>query len=162
VTNITGPLYHLIRGDKGARDETMNLMFALLRTATVVAFLSSAIPFMHIFGKYDNGGFYFMAQFLIHPYAAALLSAFTTGGHLFIAKVMDIFMQRQLIFTPDDVGDLAAAIAFCNIAQLINHSNDRGFLDRKYLLWSDAFATWLYPQPKRYPVTQQEVMLEHD
>jgi hypothetical protein len=160
VTNIIGPLYHLIRGDRdlyegdkqsARHEETKILMFALLRTVTVAALLFTSIPFVYFFGFNDDLGpsLSLTAQFLIHPYAAALTHGFLPGGLLLIKKVADLFVKRQLIFTRDDAADFATSIMFCYIAQLIDKVQNHGFLDRQYRHWSKAIANRFFPQPKR-------------
>jgi len=151
VTNITAPLYHIYRKDTPAHAETDKLIFALLRTATVVAFFFADIPFAYIFGDYTDlsVNVAFMARFLIHPYAAALHTGFINGGVLLIEKVMEVFIGKSFTLTPDDVGNFVIATAFFHIAQLIEQPQIKGFLDQKYSQFSHAFATKVYPQPEQ-------------
>ncbi len=148
ITNITGPLYHLACGDSDRFEETKKLVLAIFRTATVAGFFFMIIPFNYIFGHHDNlsGSLAFTAQFLIHPYAAALFNACINGGHLLAMKVVDIFVKRQLILTRTDAGGFVRAIAFCYIAQLTNHISNDCALDKKYMKWSYSIANWLYPK----------------
>ncbi|HEX4839369.1 MAG TPA: hypothetical protein VFU89_02885 [Rhabdochlamydiaceae bacterium] len=148
VTNITGPLYRICRGNEDAYNETKKLMFALLRTVTVVAFLFADIPFGYIFGGYNDlsAQLAFAARFLIHPYAAALHNSFIHGGPLLIEKVTALFMKQPLSLTPDDVGNLVVATAFCYIAELIDQPQNRYFLDQIYTTLSRATATMIYPR----------------
>lgn len=152
ITNITGPIYHLVRGDRDRAEETQKLLLATFRTATVAAFFFLIIPFNRIFGHHDNlsGSFAFTAQFLIHPYAAALFNAFINGGYPIVMKVIDIFATRQLILTRTDAGGFVCAIAFCYLAKVLTthvaaaDCNFINSLDRKYSEWSNGIANWLY------------------
>ncbi len=145
IANITGPIYHLAIGDSDNFEQTKTLLHALFRTATIAGFFFMVIPFNRIFGHHDNlsGSLAFTAQYLIHPYAAALFNAYINGGHLIVMKVVDIFVKRQLILTRADAGGFVRAIAFCYIAQLTNHIFSECALDKKYREWSHAIANQL-------------------
>jgi len=108
------------------------------------------IPFNYFFGTHDNlsSSFALPAQFLIHPYAAALFNAFVNGGHLLIMKMVDLVVKRQLILTRNDVGGFVRAIGFCYIAQLFKSQAVfimQG-LDAKYMQWSRRIAQWACPE----------------
>jgi hypothetical protein len=160
-TNITGPLYHLVKGDGKKVEELEKLILATLRTATAAAFFFMIIPFNYIFGHHDNlsGSFAFASQFLIHPYAASLFNAFINGGYTLVTKVLDVFAKRQLIFTRDDLGGVVRAIGFCTLAHYLQaYSNLSCFnlstvkksnplytpcyIDTKYQEWAGKFARW--------------------
>jgi hypothetical protein len=55
-------------------------------------------------------------------------------------------VKQQLIFTRDDVTDFATSFVFCYIAQLIDHAQNDGFLDRQYRHWSEAIANGFFPK----------------
>jgi len=157
VTNIIGPLYHIFQKDTGARHETKKLMLALLRTATVAVFFFANTSFKYTFGGYNelSVGLTFLAQLLIHPYAAALHIGFISGRVLLIEKVTDVFMKQLLTLTLDDARNFVTMTAFFHIAQLIDQPNDdffnnkyHGFLDNKYRCLSRAIANKIYPKPK--------------
>jgi hypothetical protein len=148
LTNITGPIYHLVRGDDDKVVHLQNLILATLRTATVAAFFFMIIPFNHIFGTHDTlaGSFALTAQFLVHPYAAALFNAFVNGGHLLIMKMVDIVVQRQLILTRNDVGGFVRAVGFCYIATFLKDQaiHKMHGLDGMFISWSCRIARWTY------------------
>ena len=147
ITNITGPLYHLVKGDGKKVDELQKLILATFHTATVAAFFFMIIPFNYIFGHQDNlsGSFAFASQFLIHPYAASLFNAFINGGYPLVTKAIDIFVKQQLDLTRDEVGGFVRAIGFCSLAQsLLEHSAvcppKWSYVDQKYQKWAHTLA----------------------
>ncbi|HUD01941.1 MAG TPA: hypothetical protein VMR37_06405 [Rhabdochlamydiaceae bacterium] len=150
LTNITGPLYHLARGDRRKEDCLQQLIFASFRTATAAALFFMIIPFNRIFGHKDNlaGSFVFAAQWMVYPYAAALFNAYMNGGHLLVMKGVDLIFKQRLTLTRNDVGGFARAFAFCYLANLLNRSN--ASVDILYLHWSHQLAHWLTgPNAKR-------------
>jgi hypothetical protein len=140
LTNITGPLYHLARGDRPKVDCLQQLIFASFRTATAAALFFMIIPFNRIFGHKDNlaGSFAFAAQWVVYPYAAALFNAYMNGGHLLVMKGVDLVFKQRLTLTRNDVGGFARAFAFCYLANLLNRSNS--FLNKLYEIWSVQLA----------------------
>jgi hypothetical protein len=145
ITDITGPLYHLAKGNSRERDQLYYLILAAFRTATVAGLFFVIIPFNRIFGSQDtlSGSLAFATQWLIHPYAAALFNAYINGGRLLVIKAIDIVFKRQLILTRGDIGGFARAIAFCFIARCLkNYTN---VLDFQYLKWSSMMADFLKP-----------------
>jgi len=167
ITDITGPLYHLIRGDNKSpsyyweqgispeQEQLRSLFLALFRTATIAAFFFVLNPH-RIFGVQSNisDGFAFAAQWLIHPYAAALLNAFTNVYPL-IAKMIALLSKHQFFNATDYVGGFFRMIAFCFIAQRLK--NDPSALDKGYSLLSLLFAARLSkaPEPPRQPPPSQ-------
>ncbi len=163
ITNITGPLYHLARGEGNKVAELEELTLATLRTTTVAAFFFMIIPFNYIFGHHDNlsCSFVFTTQFVIHPYAASLFNAFINGGYTLAMKVLDVFAKQQLILTRDDLGGVVRAIGFCTIAKCLqeysklpafNTSSIKknypvyspSYIDNKYQEWASKFSRWYY------------------
>lgn len=128
ITNITGPIYHLIRGDKPKQKQLQLLILAALRTLTVAALFFVIIASNRIFGSDNNvsRSFAFSVQFFIHPYAAALLNVFT-----------------NLIPPHKDIGGVIRAMGFCLIAHLLQERGNG--LDQKYEQWSKIIALWKYP-----------------
>jgi hypothetical protein len=144
ITNITGPIYHLVKDDGKKVDELQKLILATFHTATVAAFFFMIIPFNYIFGHQDNlsGSFAFASQFLIHPYAASLFNAFINGGYPLVTKAIDIFAKWQLSLTKDDLGGFVRAIGFCYIAERLHPYNNhlRPYIDQKYQNWASKLA----------------------
>ncbi len=143
ITDITAPLYHLMRGDSPRQKELERLFLATFRTATVAGLFFVIIPFNRIFGHQDNlsGSFTFASQWIIHPYAAALFNAFMNGGILLVFKTVDVVTKRQFILTRNDVGGFARAFSFLCLAQFLKTSMSRDhYVDRKYQRWSHYLA----------------------
>ena len=144
IIDITGPLYHLIRSDikpnsshykSGISPQQVQLccLFrALFRTATVAALF-------WIFGGKGMiiNRFSFAAQWLIHPYAAALSNACIRLYPLTM-KIIALLSKGQFFNSKDYIGDFFAMIAFCILAiPLKNYTNA---LDRQYFVWSCRLA----------------------
>ena len=163
ITDITGPLYHLIRGDikpnyyhyisgiSPQQEQLSDLFLALLRTATVAALFFVTIPCKWILWSEGglSAGAAFAVQFLIHPYAASLLNAFVHGYPL-ILKVVNFILNHQLTITTFDFNCAFRMFAFCLIAQgLKNYPNG---LDDVYSIISLNLGVSLGkpppPQPK--------------
>lgn len=152
ITDFVVPVYCLSLRFQPKELPLASLILASLRIATVVAFFFLTAPstqaFCWIFGVSSTVGssFTFALQFLIHPYAAALLNGFVHGGYPIAQRVIHAVTKGQMIFTPDDVGGCFRAIAFCVIAQPLKDYTNR--LDRKYQEWSMNLAHWLCKQPE--------------
>jgi hypothetical protein len=141
ITNITGPIYRLAKGDRAKRYQLENLILTTFRTATAVAFFFVSISFNYIFGRRS---FAFASQFLIHPYSAALCYAFINVRYPLVTIATDLFVKRQLLLTRADLGGFVRAVGFCYIAKCLERSTQRSYVDIKYQIWASELAFWYY------------------
>lgn len=168
MTDITGPLYHLIQGDikpepyhskydiSPQQEQLSELFLALFRTAMVAAFFFMMVVCRRFSWAQENHSrsFVFATQWLIHPYAAALFNASTHGSPL-LWKVIGLFSKHQVFFTKEDVGSFFTLFAFCFVAQgLKEYTNG---LDDRYSFISLVLGMKLgSPLEKAQPIFSSE------